>query len=132
MWRIRPVVKHCVNFQNIITRVIWKCALFTSNDDSNFRKKCSFGLKSCFYQKTTNKLSWKLSKVKLWLEANMQNCAYRKPLNLTCFIFFIKRSEKRFEVIEKFQKIDLWKKLGRVMTRSLIAQTILKRVFRTG
>ena len=35
-----------------------------------------------FYLNTTNKQSWKLSKVKFWPKANMQNSGYTKGLNL--------------------------------------------------
>ena len=35
-----------------------------------------------FYQKTTNKHSWKPSEVKFWSKRNMQNSAYTKPLSV--------------------------------------------------
>ena len=57
-------------------------ALYSSNDDSNFRKKCSFGSKNESYQKATNKQGWKLSKGKFLSKLNIQNSAYIKPLNL--------------------------------------------------
>ena len=40
-------------FQNIMARIVWKFSffLYTSNDDSSFWKKCSFGLKRLILSK---------------------------------------------------------------------------------
>ena len=46
------------------------------------RKSAHLFQKCCFYLKTANKQSLKLSMVKFWPEPNMQNSAYTKPLNL--------------------------------------------------
>ena len=61
-----------------------------------FRKSAHLAPKSQFYQKTTNKQSWKLCKVKFWHEPKMQNSAYTKSLylgalaQLTGFLFSLK------------------------------------------
>ena len=55
-----------VKFQNIMGKVAWKFsfAFYTSNDDSDFYKNAPLAQKCYFNQKITNKLSWKLFKVK--------------------------------------------------------------------
>ena len=55
-------------------------ALYTFNDDSDFWKKCSLGLKTL--QKASNNQIWKLCEVKFWPKLKMQNSALGKPLNL--------------------------------------------------
>ena len=57
------------------------------------RKDNHLAQKSYFYQKATNKQSWKLPKLKFWPKPNIQNSVYTKPLNLTrltCFIYLLK------------------------------------------
>ena len=62
--------QNTVKFQNIMTRVVQKFSF------------CIHTQKKQLYPKTTNKQIWKLSKVKFWSKPNMQNSAYKKPLNL--------------------------------------------------
>ena len=45
-------------------------------------KSASLAQKCFFYQKTTNKQSWKPFKSNFLPKSNMQNGAYTKPLNL--------------------------------------------------
>ena len=75
-------------------------------------------------KKTTNKQSWKLSKVKFGPKLNMQNSAYTKPLHLKlernwvalCFYWTFRKS---FGVIENVKKK---KRLGE--TRQIYDQKI--------
>ena len=86
----------------------------------NFLKKVStLAPKSFFLQKTTNRQSWKVSKVKFWPKPTIQNSANTKPINLelltelTCFRF-TSCLEKCFEVTENIQYIKCekdWTKL---------------------
>ena len=61
--------------------------------------------KGYFYQKATNKQSWKLYKVKFWPKPNIQSSAYLKPLKLgfqhDCLaLHFYWKLKKCFEVLK--------------------------------
>ena len=82
-------------------------------------KSTKLAQKCQFVQKTTNRKSWKFSKVKFWPKPSIQNKAYIKPLNLELLrqlnsFVFSSRLEKCFEVTENAQKLKCkgdWAKL---------------------
>ena len=87
-------------------KIVWQFsfALYSSNDDSTFRKKYRFWL--------NNVSSFRKQSAKLkvfWPKPRIQNNANTKPLNLelltelTCFIF-TSWLEKCFEITENIQK----------------------------
>ena len=47
----------------------------------------------------------------------MQNNAHLKPLNWMFWIY------------GKYEKIEVWRRLGRVLTKTLVAQTIPSEIF---
>ena len=57
-------------------------ALSTSNDDSSFWKKCSFGSKMFSIKKLPISKVESFLKSYFWPKSNMQNSAYTKLLNL--------------------------------------------------
>ena len=64
-------------------------AYYTSNDDSNFWKKCLFGSKKLVLLKNYQQPKMKVSKVKFWPKTNMQISAYTKSLNLELYLQII-------------------------------------------
>ena len=123
LWWIRLVLK--------CSKMLWPglsenflFALYTSNDDSNVWKKCSFGSKkNLFFQNTTHWQSWKLSIVKFWPKPNMKNSAYTNQFEiltqLNCFVFLLKIREMLWSY-GKCQKIEAWQRLGPVMTKNCL------------
>ena len=80
---------------------------------------------SYFYQKTINKQSWKLSKVKFWPKLNMENNTYTKLFKcgtlpqLTCFISLLNIGEMLWSH-RKLQRTEVLRKLGQPMTKNCL------------
>lgn len=78
--------------------------------------------KSLFYQNTTNKQSWKLSKIKFWPKSNNQIVLTQNHFEtqLTCFISLLKIAEISSRKLNKMSKLEVWKIfLGLVLTKNL-------------
>ena len=112
-------------------------ALRTSSYYSDIWKKRSFGSKkSVLTKKTISKWSWKLSKVKSWPKPDIENNAYTKlfkfqTLTQLNFCFLSLMIGELPWSHRKFQKTEIWRKLGRVMTKNLFAQATLENILET-
>ena len=71
-----------LKFQNIVIRIAWKLVSTLSMMIEVSGKSSILAQKIKFHQKTKNKQSWWLAKVKFQPKANMQFSVYTKSLNL--------------------------------------------------
>ena len=111
-----------------MTRIVWKFSftLYTSNDDSSFRKKYQFWLKnvSLFKKQLIDKVE--SSEVQFWSKPRIQNSANLKPLNLevltqlTCFVFIM--IGEMLLSYRKCPKIQVRRGLGQLTAKNLFAR----------
>ena len=127
-WQLQPELKHC-KVPKHFDHDCLKIFLFFSIPPMmiGIPGNCAHLVqKRYFYQKSTNRQSLKLSKVKFWPKPNMlttkqclqKNIKFETLTQLTFFIFSLKIGGILWSY-RRCQKIEIWRILGRFMIKNL-------------
>ena len=109
-------------FQNVIFKIVWEFFFRPLHLEQWFKfleKVLFLHNEECFILKHTTNKSWKSSNYTFWSKSNMRN-VYRKLFKSDLFSNFhalLKhyKFEKGVEFTQKYQIIEVWRRLGQVI-----------------
>ena len=107
------------------------------NDSNSWKQASKNSVKTCKNYKNPiktlpNSCTWNLSNTNFWPKAKIQSCSYRKLFEtspqLSLFIFQIKSWQGLWNYLN-WEDIEVWKRLGWVLSKDLVLLIIGDKIF---